>query len=301
MERERISAIPIIPIEPAKAVKIVRAFLVNKLMPLNDYKVILLSQVKDVLTNCCIMYENGLSSALSFYDKVASFDYDENTRICYRNFLNNALKYNKENNKHKPQIDYIISILKRADIHGICDDGMIKNTINLTFDVNGPELYDNYSSRFNFDYKTKKYTNNSEMLDLIFSLYSIEQYEKAFTLTNDLIHKSKKENNFIYTFISYFNYNILIRKLKFEYFKEQQKRDFYRQLQLIDIDFEYTIDDNIKQNFMFLIIRDKDLKEGFNRRISGKACICHSSWYYGIYQHRSRYGIAEMSVVWKQK
>lgn len=216
------------------------AFLVNKLMPLNDYRVILLSQVKDVLTNCCIMYENGLSSALSFYDKVASFDYDENTRICYRNFLNNALKYNKENNKHKPQIDYIISILKRADIHGICDDGMIKNTINLTFDVNGPELYDNYSSRFNFDYKTKKYTNNSEMLDLIFSLYSIEQYEKAFTLTNDLIHKSKKENNFIYTFISYFNYNILIRKLKFEYFKEQQKRDFYRQLQLIDIDYEYN-------------------------------------------------------------
>ena len=36
----------------------------------------------------------------------------------------------------------------------------------------------------------------------------------------------------------------------------------------VDIDFEYTIDDNIKQNFMILIIRDKDLKEGFNRKIS---------------------------------
>lgn len=216
------------------------AFLVNKLEPLNNYKVILFSQIKDVLTNCCIMYEDGLSSSLSFYDKIASLDYDESTRICYRDFLSNALIYNQDFNKHKSQMEYIINILKRADIHGLCDDGMIKNKINLTFDINGPELYDNYSNRFNFDYKTKKFSNNSEMLDLIFSLYSIEQYEKACNLTNELIQKSKKENDFIYTFISYFNYNILVRKLKFEFTKDKNKQDYFRQLKTIDIDFEYN-------------------------------------------------------------
>ena len=35
----------------------------------------------------------------------------------------------------------------------------------------------------------------------------------------------------------------------------------------INIDFEWTIDDNIKQNFILLIIRDEDLKEGFNKNI----------------------------------
>ena len=30
---------------------------------------------------------------------------------------------------------------------------------------------------------------------------------------------------------------------------------------------EWTIDDNIKQNFILLIIKDEDLKEGFNKKI----------------------------------
>ena len=35
----------------------------------------------------------------------------------------------------------------------------------------------------------------------------------------------------------------------------------------LDIDFEWSIAGNINQNFLVLIIRDKDLKEGFNRKI----------------------------------
>ena len=35
----------------------------------------------------------------------------------------------------------------------------------------------------------------------------------------------------------------------------------------INIDLEWTIDDNIKQNFILLIIKDEDLKEGFNKKI----------------------------------
>ena len=35
----------------------------------------------------------------------------------------------------------------------------------------------------------------------------------------------------------------------------------------LDIDFEWSIASNINQNFLVLIIRDEDLKEGFNRKI----------------------------------
>ena len=35
----------------------------------------------------------------------------------------------------------------------------------------------------------------------------------------------------------------------------------------LDIDFEWSIGGNINQNFLVLIIRDEDLKEGFNRKI----------------------------------
>ena len=43
-------------------------------------------------------------------------------------------------------MEKIIIILKKADIHGLCNDRLIRTRTVMTFDIKGsPDLYDNYS------------------------------------------------------------------------------------------------------------------------------------------------------------
>lgn len=213
-------------------------YIYNKIKHLEEYPVILQTQIIDLLSNSNIEYPIDDKAFLCFYDNVASYDDNDEVRNIYRTFLKNAIKYNNNSNPQHDLLEKIIIILKKADIHGLCNDRLIRTRTVMTFDIKGsPDLYDNYSPRFSFDYKTQKVETFKEMQDLVFSYYSKAQYEKAFEITSELIFKSKKEGKFTDTFVSFFNYNILLKRLKFA---DPKIRTKYLSIDLIDIEKEYA-------------------------------------------------------------
>lgn len=226
---------------PLNYVKNPCAYFYEKLRCLEDYSVILQSQIDDSLSNCCIEYHGDKKAYLCLHNEAASYDYDERVRAIYELFLENILKYNEYGNKNNIVLRKIINILKRADIHGVCNDRMNKPPISITFDADTPfKIYDNYSSAFSFDFNKKNISINENPLLEIFFLYSTEQYKKALCKTEKLIYEYKNENNYKYLFLCFFNYNILLKLIKFSFSTDEESKKDFEQYRLIDIENEFS-------------------------------------------------------------
>lgn len=213
----------------------------EKLKCLEDYSVILQSQIDDVLSNCCIEYHGDGKAYLCLHNEVATYDYDENTREIYEVFLQNILKYHSPANKNNTFFRKIMHILKKADIHGLCNDSMNKPPISIPFDADAPyEYYDNYSSAFSFDFDNKNLSINDNKLLEIFFLYSTEQYTKALLKTEKLIYENKNSNNYKKLFLCFFNYNILLKQIKFSFITDKPSKKKFENYKLIDIENEFS-------------------------------------------------------------
>lgn len=226
---------------PLNYIKNPCAYFYEKLKCLEDYSVILQSQIDDSLSNCCIEYHGDNKAYLCLHNEAPTYDYDEKVRTIYELFLKNILKYNEYGNTNNIVLRKIINILKRADIHGVCNDRMNKPPISITFDADAPfKIYDNYSSAFSFDFNKKNISTNENKLLEIFFLYSTEQYTKAFLKNEKLIYQYKNENNYKYLFLCFFNYNILLKQINFSFVSDEKSKKSFEKYKLINIENEFS-------------------------------------------------------------
>lgn len=224
---------------PLNYIKNPCTYFYEKLKCLEYYSVILQSQIDDSLSNCCIEYHSDNKAYLCLHNEIATYDYDENIRYIYEVFLKSILKNNEYGNN--TVLCKIINILKRADIHGVCNDGISKPHISIPFDSDALyEIYDNYSSAFSFDFNKKNLSINENHLLEIFFLYSTEQYAKAFLKTENLISEYKNENNYKYLFLCFFNYNILLKLINFSFISDEKTKKIFEKYKLIDIENEFS-------------------------------------------------------------
>ena len=226
---------------PLNYIKNPCAYFYEKLKSLEDYSVILQSQIDDSLSNCCIEYHGDNKAYLCLHNEAATYDYDEKVREIYELFLKNIFKYNEHGNKNNKVFRKIINILKRADIHGVCNDGINKHPLSITFDADADyDIYDNYSSAFSFDFNKDNLSSNENQLLKIFFLYSTEQYTKAFLKNEKLIYQYKNENNYKYLFLCFFNFNILLKLINFSFISDEKSKKAFEQYKLINIENEFS-------------------------------------------------------------
>lgn len=222
----------------------------EKLKCLEDYSVILQNQIDDILSNCCIEYHGDGKAYLCLHNEVATYDYDEDTRKIYEVFLQNVSKHNSHTDINNTLFRKFMRILKKADIHGLCNDRMNKTSVSITFDADAPyEYYDNYSSAFSFDFDNKNLSIYDNKLLEIFFLYSTEQYTKAFLKTEKLIYENKNNNNYKNLFLCFFNYNILLKQIKFSFITDETSKKKFEKYKLIDIEKEFSkLPEKIQKN-----------------------------------------------------
>ena len=226
----------------------------EKLKCLEDYSVILQNQIDDILSNCCIEYHGDGKAYLCLHNEVATYDYDEDTRKIYEVFLQNVLKHNSHTDINNTLFRKLMRILKKADIHGLCNDRMNKTSVSITFDADAPyEYYDNYSSAFSFDFDNKNLSIHDNKLLEIFFLYSTEQYTKAFLKTEKLIYENKNNNNYKNLFLCFFNYNILLKQIKFSFITDETSKKKFENYKLIDIEKEFSkLPEKIQKNIALI-------------------------------------------------
>ena len=114
----------------------------------------------------------------------------------------------------------IISILKKADIHGFATDNDIFNKNKyFNLDETEVEVYSYENKEINFDFKCEDTESKSliKQLQIVFDLYYDKQFEKSFSAIKQLIKKSRQERNYFITFIALFNYNLVLQHLKFSF------------------------------------------------------------------------------------
>lgn len=211
-------------------------FIYERIQHLNCYSNILQSQVKDALPNCGFAYDSKNFVYLCFHDQYLTTDVNFEIRKLYTDFYKNISRYKEANNETYKQI---INILKKADIHGFTLDSLVQDNDSETIDS---DVFDFYSKRFDFDFGENMDEQKSyqEKLGIIFSLYSMEQYEKAFLLAKEELYDCKLNKDYIRLIISFINYNIILRQLKFSLTIEKETNNKYFAEQEIDIDNEYS-------------------------------------------------------------
>lgn len=211
-------------------------FLYEKIKHLNGYASILQSQIQDALSNCGFVYDSKSFVYLCFHDLYQTVDINHEIRKLYTDFYHKITEYEKSNNETYKQIKHI---LKKADIHGFTLDSLVRENKYEPIDLNA---FDFYSKRFNFDFSEDTSTQKSyqEKIGIIFSLYSMEKYEKAFSIAKEELYDCKLNKDYIRLFISLINYNIILRQLKFSLTTRNDTSNKYFIEQEIDIDNEYS-------------------------------------------------------------
>ena len=188
---------------------------------------------------------------------IKTYNIDESYKQCFSN-IKNSVEYSLA-------IDYMLERFDKNIVKEIC-------------------LF-----LYKFKFATKK-----QIIDIINKKYNISidfnfqelvdfDFFKDFILVKGFVDEEyeRNEENTIYAIgpngvnllIEYFNIEIPrwefrnISKSADKVIKSLQVVDIYINMMESFKDFEWSIGGNINQNFLVLIIRDEDLKEGFNRKI----------------------------------
>ncbi len=190
-------------------------FILEKLTIFSGLDRILFEQIQKSLTNCKFLYDNN-DVILQFFIDEMSFNYDPVIRKIYQKFVTNLAKKNlDERADFSPATTEIFDILSRANIKGIAISTSEKaEYIPIEKDTRSERMY------FNFDIQHSEecvISSNEVIWDLMhlaFACYQIQEYEKAYKLTEEAISKSRKERMYVYLFIAMYNRNHLLRCLQ---------------------------------------------------------------------------------------
>ncbi len=194
-------------------------YILNKLKGLSQFPVILRRQIQEHLTNCGFEYDQYSRAILIFYKNILTTDFDKSKRNLYEIFVRNLPE---ENEKISKKLEEIITILKKADIHGIMrnDKDDFDNQFYFSFD-NTDNIYstNNYIREnsifdFNLEIETKENPLPEDLLRNITKLSLLGKFEEAFIKNKDVLKNCKKNKDYRNMFISMFNYNFLLNKLK---------------------------------------------------------------------------------------
>lgn len=219
-------------IEPAK-------YIYSVLQPYENYPVILQDMIAKTLTNSSIIFDSNNRAILELNVAIETKDKNDDIRNIYKQFCDSVDSYVETDNE-----DYrkIISILKKADIHGFATDNDIFNK-NKYFNLDESEnvVYNYENKELNFDFNCEDSESKSliKQLQIIFDLYYNKQFEKAFSAIKQLIKKSRQERNYFITFISLFNYNLVLQQLKFSFTMDLESSKKYRAIEFVNLEMEY--------------------------------------------------------------
>ena len=195
-------------------------FVLSKLNVLSELNGILLEQIQTSLTNCGLLYDGESKVILEFYDKILTYDLNNDKRNIYKEFVS-ILKKQDDKKVSNNSLIRIFEILRKANIKGIIISDDDLNTIQKQYIVindylkkENANLEINYYN-FDFKVKNKSKTDVYELLNDSFLLYQIEDYDKAFEQLEKAISQCLKQKNYSLLFISMFNRNVLLRHLQF--------------------------------------------------------------------------------------
>ena len=214
-------------------------YIYSILQPYENYPVILQDMIAKTLTNSSIIFDSNNRAILELNVKIETKDRNDDIRKIFQQFCDNVDSYVETNNE-----DYkkIISILKKADIHGFATDNDIFNKNKyFNLDDSDSKLYNYENKELNFDYKCEDSESKSleKQLQIIFDLYYDKQFEKAFSAIKQLIKKSRQERNYFVTFIALFNYNLVLQQLKFSFAVDLETSKKYKSIEFVNLEMEY--------------------------------------------------------------
>lgn len=214
-------------------------YIYSVLQPYENYPVILQDMIAKTLTNSSIIFDSNNRAILELNINIETKDKNEDLRKIFQQFCDNVDSYVKSSNENYRRI---ISILKKADIHGFATDNDIFNKNKyFNLDETEVEVYNYENKEINFDFKCEDTESKSlvKQLQIVFDLYYDKQFEKSFSAIKQLIKKSRQERNYFVTFIALFNYNLVLQQLKFSFSIGPEISKKYRPLEFVNLENEY--------------------------------------------------------------
>ena len=211
---------------------------------------------------------------------IKTYNIDESYKQCFSN-IKNSVEYSLA-------IDYMLERFDKNIVKEIClflykfkfatkkqIIDIINKKYNISIDFNFQELVD-----FDFfkdfilvkGFVDEEYERNEENtiyaigpngINLLIEYFNIEiprwEFRNISRSADKVIKSLQVVDIYINMMESFKDFNIINESVG-----PNQRRALGDKL---DIDFEWSIGGNINQNFLVLIIRDEDLKEGFNKKI----------------------------------
>lgn len=217
-------------------------FVFNKLKILTELNGILLEQIQNSLTNCGFIYDDNNKIILEFYDKILTSDINKEKWNIYKEFVS-ILKEQDDKKLTNNSLKSIFEILKKANIQEIIITEDDLKTIQKKYIVIEDYLKDDVTNHesiyfdFNFTSKDKSRNDIYELLNSSFLLYQLEDYERAFELIEKTILQCLKQKNYTLLFISMFNKNVLLRKLKYGF---NQNRNKYNDIEEYNLEEKFS-------------------------------------------------------------
>jgi hypothetical protein len=201
-------------------------FLYDCLKSLSQLSALLRSQIKDKLSNYNFVYTDQSRAVLLF---------SEEKQKAYKEFVSIL-----SSNNHHDKLEYIITTLKKADVHGIAVLSDIETKQEYyNFDKEEDVIsYFDGSKLLDFDFFIDVPKNESieYLFKSSFVFYNLGNYEDAFIQTNKIIQLCRKNKNYALLFVSLFNYNALLALLKYNLFS---RNHIYSSYEMINLDEEF--------------------------------------------------------------
>lgn len=259
-------------------------FVLDKLKILEELNGILLEQIQNSLTNCGFSY-NEDKVILEFYDKILTYDLNNDKRNIYKEFVS-ILKNQHDEILPNNSLIRIFDILRKANIKGIIisDDDMI-NTQKQYIVIDAyleKETYNLETNLYNFEFaeKSKSKTDVYELLNSSFLLYQIEDYTNSFEQLEKTISQCLKQKNYSLLFISMFNRNVLLRNLQSSFYGNMNEYKNFESYNLEDKYLELPKDlrkairpiyNFLNLNYLYEYVYQ--ISEELNRKESSKKAI----------------------------
>lgn len=212
-------------------------FIYDRLACFESYPVIFRRMITDKLLYSSFEYESNGHALLEFI---------RGTNNKYKEFqkqLSDDLL--TKNESWSLLVERILSILKKADIHGILQDS---DKYRYSINDENPNLdYNFHTPLFDFDFSNSympvKTNNIHDLMKNIFCLYNISKYEEAFRQNQECLRNCYENEEWFNYFISVFNHNIILRELQFLLVRDGGvaiKDNPYTKIEEIDIESAFS-------------------------------------------------------------